>query len=72
MAEAKLFPTRRLRATPFTPRVEAAGVSGYTVYNHMLLPTVFKSLEEDYAHLKQYAQIWDVSAERQVQIEGPG
>jgi len=71
MAEAKLFPTRRLRATPFTPRVEAAGVSGYTVYNHMLLPTVFNSLEEDYAHLKQYAQIWDVSAERQVQIEGP-
>ncbi len=71
MAEAKLFPTRRLRATPFTPRVEAAGVSGYTVYNHMLLPTAFNSLEEDYAHLKQYAQIWDVSAERQVQIEGP-
>jgi len=71
MAEAKLFPTRRLRATPYTPRVEAAGVSGYTIYNHMLLPTVFNSLEEDYTHLKQYAQIWDVSAERQVQIEGP-
>jgi len=71
MAEAKLFPTRRLRATPYTARVEAAGVSGYTVYNHMLLPTVFQGLEEDYAHLKQYAQIWDVSAERQVQIAGP-
>jgi len=71
MGDTKLFPTRRLRATPFTPRVEASGVLGYTVYNHMLLPTVFTSLEEDYAHLKQYAQIWDVSAERQVQIEGP-
>ena len=71
MADAKLFPTRRLRATPYTARVEAAGVSGYTVYNHMLLPTVFQGLEEDYAHLKQYAQIWDVSAERQVQIAGP-
>ncbi len=71
MADASLFPTRRLRGTPFTNRVQAAGVSGYTVYNHMLLPTVFKSLEEDYAHLKQFAQIWDVSAERQVQIEGP-
>ncbi len=71
MADATLFPTRRLRATPFTARVEAAGVSNYTVYNHMLLPTVFKSLEEDYAHLKQYTQIWDVSAERQVQIAGP-
>ncbi|MBL8708724.1 MAG: hypothetical protein JNL25_06000, partial [Rhodospirillaceae bacterium] len=40
--------SRRTRATPFTPRVEAAGVRGYTVYNHMLLPTAFRSLEADY------------------------
>lgn len=71
MAGAHLFPTRRLRGTPYTKRVQTSGVSGYTVYNHMLLPTAFKSLEEDCAHLKQYAQIWDVSAERQVQLEGP-
>ncbi len=71
MTGAAIFPTRRLRATPYTARVEAAGVSGYTVYNHMLLPTVFKGLEDDYHHLKKYAQIWDVSAERQVQLKGP-
>ncbi len=71
MAGANIFPTRRLRATPYSTRVEAAGVSGYTVYNHMLLATAFNGMEEDYAHLKKYAQIWDVSAERQVQIEGP-
>ncbi len=71
MTGAAIFPTRRLRATPYTARVEAAGVSGYTVYNHMFLPTVFKSLEEDYHHLKKYAQIWDVSVERQVQLKGP-
>lgn len=71
MAGRNLLASRRLRGTPFIDRVEASGVAGYTVYNHMLLPTSFKGLEEDCAHLKQYAQIWDVSAERQVQLEGP-
>jgi dimethylsulfoniopropionate demethylase len=63
--------SRRTRATPFTPRVEAAGVRGYTVYNHMLLPTAFRSLEEDYWHLKRHVQVWDVGCERQVEIAGP-
>jgi dimethylsulfoniopropionate demethylase len=71
MAGASIFPSRRLRPTPFTERVSQSGVSGFTVYNHMLLPSVFSSLEDDYHHLKTYAQIWDVSVERQVQLEGP-
>jgi dimethylsulfoniopropionate demethylase len=66
-----LSASRRLRRTPFSPGVEAAGVRAYTVYNHMLLPTVFRSLEEDYHHLKQAVQIWDVACERQVEIRGP-
>ena len=66
-----LTPTHRLRRTPFSRRVEAAGVKGFTVYNHMLLPTFFRSFEEDYAHLKSAVQIWDVSCERQVEITGP-
>ncbi|OED44890.1 dimethylsulfoniopropionate demethylase [Chromatiales bacterium (ex Bugula neritina AB1)] len=61
----------RLRRTPFSRRVEAAGVKAYTVYNHMLLPSVFRSVEEDYAHLKSAVQIWDVSCERQIEIAGP-
>jgi len=61
----------RLRGTPFTKRVEASGVSSYTVYNHMLLPTVFESLEADYHHLKQAVQVWDVACERQIEITGP-
>jgi dimethylsulfoniopropionate demethylase len=35
---ALIAPSRRLRRTPFSDGVEAAGVSSYTVYNHMLLP----------------------------------
>ncbi len=64
--------SRRIRRTPYTDRVEQAGVRGYSVVNHMLLPKAFqRSVEEDYWHLREYVQIWDVSCQRQVQIQGP-
>ncbi|TDK50301.1 dimethylsulfoniopropionate demethylase [Antarcticimicrobium luteum] len=63
--------SRRLRRTPFSDGVEAAGVKAYTVYNHMLLPTVFRSIQEDYRHLKEAVQVWDVACERQVEMRGP-
>jgi dimethylsulfoniopropionate demethylase len=62
--------SRRLRRTPFSARVEAAGVRAYTVYNHMLLPSVFESMEADYHHLKTHVQLWDVACERQVEVRG--
>jgi dimethylsulfoniopropionate demethylase len=68
---AMISPSRRLRRTPFSDGVEAAGVKAYTVYNHMLLPTVFRSVEEDYHHLKNAVQVWDVACERQVEVRGP-
>ncbi|WP_092501016.1 dimethylsulfoniopropionate demethylase [Meinhardsimonia xiamenensis] len=64
-------PTARIRRTPFTEGVEAAGVSVYTSYNHMLLPAAFAGLVEDYRHLKRAVQIWDVACERQVEVAGP-
>ena len=70
-AAPALSVSRRLRSTPFTPRVREAGARAFTVYNHMLLPTEFVSLEEDCRHLKTAVQVWDVGAERQVSIEGP-
>ncbi len=63
--------SRRTRATPFTARVQANGVKAYTVYNHMLLATAFASVQEDYDHLCQHVQVWDVSCERQVELRGP-
>ena len=68
---AVIAPSRRVRRTPFSDGVEAAGVKGYTVYNHMLLPTVFRSVVEDYRHLKSAVQVWDVAIERQVELRGP-
>jgi dimethylsulfoniopropionate demethylase len=63
--------SKRVRPTPFTPRVEAAGCKAYTSYNHMRLPTVFRTFEEDYWHLIEHVQLWDVAAERQVEVKGP-
>ena len=70
MKNFPIIKSRRLRSTPYTDRIESHGVSSYTVYNHMLLPATFKSLESDYKHLKKFVQVWDVAAERQVEITG--
>ncbi len=71
MSGPRIALSRRLRRTPFSDGVEAAGARAYTVYNHMLLATVFRSVEEDYRHLKTAVQVWDVSCERQVELRGP-
>ena len=70
-APAQLWVNTRLRSTPFTARVETAGVQAYTVYNHMLLPVMFRSVVDDYWHLKNHVQLWDVSVQRQVELRGP-
>ena len=63
--------SRRIRRTPYTDRVEIAGVKGFSVVNHMLLPKAYsRSVEEDYWHLREHVQVWDVSCQRQVQIQG--
>ena len=64
--------SKRIRRTPYTDKIEECGVTGFTVVNHMLLPKAFsRSTEEDYWHLASHVQLWDVSCQRQVQIEGP-
>jgi dimethylsulfoniopropionate demethylase len=68
---AIITPSRRVRRTPFTAGVEAAGVTSYTVYNRMLLPAQFGGFVEDYHHLKKHVQVWDVACERQVEVKGP-
>ena len=72
MGGSGLNMSRRIRRTPYTDKVEDCGVSGFTVVNHMLLPKLFnKTVEEDYWHLRENVQIWDVSCQRQVEIIGP-
>ena len=71
MSSINIAKAKRLRSTPYTSRIEKQGVTAYSIYNHMLLPAGFKdSLEDSYYHLKEHVQIWDVAAERQVEISG--
>ena len=62
--------SRRLRSSPYTSRIEKQGVTAYTAYNHMLLPSAFGSIEDSCDHLKKNVQVWDVAGERQVEITG--
>ena len=63
--------SNRTKRTPYTPRLEALGVKSYTIYNHTLLATVFRTLAEDYLHLRQQVQVWDVTCQRQIEVSGP-
>jgi len=61
----------RVRKTAFEERVFEQGIEAYTVYNHMTLPVSFGSNPDAYEHLCQHVQLWDVAAERQVEVVGP-
>ena len=58
----------RIRRSPFNRRVETEGIKAFSVYNQMMIPQLFRSVEEDYVHLKSAVQIWDVACERQVEV----
>ena len=62
--------SNRIKTTPFTSRNEMAGVKKYSVYNNILLPTMFKSLKSDYNHLTKNVQIWDVCAQKVIEVRG--
>ena len=71
LPDVPLRHARRTRRSPLSDRAEARGVSAWTLYNHMLLPVAFGDPVEQYRHLKRAVQVWDVAAERQVEVTGP-
>jgi len=46
------------------------GVQGFVPYNHMLLPVGFSSPEQEYKSLCDAVCLWDVAAQRQVELLG--
>ena len=71
VSDMRLILAKRLRPSPFEQRAIECGASQFSIYNKMTLPLVYKSIEEDCAHLREHVQIWDVACERQVEIVGP-
>ncbi len=61
----------RNRKSPFFEATVAAGVTQFTVYNHMYMPTSYGDPAAEYRRLTEGVAMWDVSVERQVQLAGP-
>ncbi len=48
-----------------------AGVSAFTIYNHMYLPVSYGDPIEEYRRLTERVALWDVASQRQIEIVGP-
>jgi aminomethyltransferase len=61
-----------VRRSPYFPRTEAAGATAYMAYNHMYMPMAYgREPGVDYRALTEAVTLWDVGAERQVELHGP-
>ena len=67
----QVFPTARLRPSPFFNSVMSEGCTSASIYNRMILPASFGDKEKEYWDLINGVVMWDVGVERQVQLEGP-
>ncbi len=63
-------PNPRLRASPYYDATLASGATEVTTYNGMLLPVSYGDPEGEYWSLKKGVCMWDVGAQRQVQLKG--
>ncbi|MCR9070129.1 MAG: glycine cleavage system protein T [Alphaproteobacteria bacterium] len=59
----------RVRTSPYFAATKRWGASAFTIYNHMYMPVAYRG-EADYWSLIHDVTIWDVAAERQVEITG--
>ncbi len=66
-----IFPTARLRASPFFESTVADGLAGATAYNRMVMPSNYGDRESEYWRLINGVSMWDVAVERQVELAGP-
>lgn len=69
MPEIMLGP--RVRKSPYYEATVAAGVSAFTIYNHMYMPMSYGDVAEEYRRLTARVALWDVASERQIEIVGP-
>jgi glycine cleavage system aminomethyltransferase T len=66
-----LYPT--IRRSPYFERTLRAGACDFMVYNHTYMPMDYgRDPRADYAALVERVTLWDVGAERQAELRGPG
>jgi len=61
----------RVRKSPFFDSTREDGAKSFSVYNHMYMPTSYAGTEAEYTSLVNDVTMWDVSVERQIEINGP-
>jgi glycine cleavage system aminomethyltransferase T len=66
-----IFPTARLRPSPFFDAAVTEGMKAGFVYNRMIMPTSYGDPEAEYWRIINGVSQWDVGVERQVQLKGP-
>lgn len=66
-----ITPSARLRPSPYFDATLAEGVTAFTTYNRMLMPTSHGDPEGEYWRLINGVSQWDVAVERPVQLCGP-
>jgi aminomethyltransferase len=60
------------RRSPYFEGTERAGAIEYMVYNHMYMAMAYdRDPMEDYRAVTERVALWDVGAERQVELRGP-
>jgi glycine cleavage system aminomethyltransferase T len=66
-----LHPT--IRRSPYFERTLRAGACDFMVYNHTYMPMDYgRDPRAEYAALLERVTLWDVGAERQAELRGPG
>jgi glycine cleavage system aminomethyltransferase T len=61
----------RVRKSPFFDATITGGVTAFSIYNHMFMPVSYGDPIGEYERVKTGVSMWDVGAERQVEIVGP-
>ena len=68
---AYFTPSPRVRRSPFFDSTVAEGVTSFSIYNHMYIPTGYGDPMAEYWRLIEGVAMWDVACERQVELHGP-
>lgn len=75
MPEARYAPLMtigpRVRKSPFFDATVRHGAKAFTIYNHTYMPTAYADPVTEYWSLVNDVTLWDVTCQRQVEIEGP-
>lgn len=61
----------RVRKSPFFDATVEDGLTAVTSYNHMWLPSSYGDPDGEYRRLTTGVSMWDVAAQRHIQVSGP-